>query len=692
MASNVSLGVGVVIGAALGASAGRTFRSAERRTARLGEAIGQTRLRAGRLERAHETLGRQVRRTGDAAGGLAAGHARLGRAIDRTRRRLDGCRGDLRRTEGTGRVRGGAGRTSPAAGAVARDAGAAGRSPGGAREREEAAARLRIVLVTDAGRALEDARELVRSRAARRGETEVLNVRYVLDGAGLEASSARVGAAVVSTVATVTRGAPERAAATAFDDLGGAPAGGFARRGEGTSTAASAAGSARTGLVETAVGVGGPGKVGRPGGEAGAVLGVVVRRGGPASDEPGRALVRLLGADGERGRRGPVAAREGLDAAPGRLGACAAPAGAAPRAFGGGGKAAPVPGRVPGDAPATRERAECAAVVVVRLGEAVEGSGKLKKSLVAVAQGVVTTIVVEAGRKLIGPRGIRFGAGRAGGGAAGGAKGGARAAGQGIARMGGALKMLGRTAALALGVVGFKVVAVGALIAGAVLLVRRYWEPVTGFFRGLWGRVTAVFKPVVEAWGKVFTDFSWANVGRAVMETLALGIRGAVGAPAAALKTVLGKVRDYLPFSDARTGPLSALTASGGALLRTVGDGVRRAGPDGLRRPLARGLAAASTVLALAPPTLGAAAPAMPPPAPPPALGAAASAMPPPAMPPAPAPAAPRPAASVADNRRIYVTIQQQPREDAAALVDRLLAEIERRDGVRRRAALHDEV
>lgn len=689
-----------IIGAALGARAGSIVRSAERRTVRLGEALGQTRPRAGRLERAHETLGRRIRTTGDATGALAAGHARLGRAIDRTRRRLDGYRGDLRRTGRLERARRGVGRTWAAAGAVA---GAARRPMGGARAHGEAAVRLRAV----------------------RGN-EFPRVRYALNGAGLEASAARVGAAVVSKVAAATRGAPARAAevgATARDNLGGAPGGGFARRGAGTST--------------------------RQGGAAGVALGAVVRHRGPASDQPGPALVRPVGAGGERGRRGPVATREGLDAAPGCFGACAAAHADAVRgAFGGGGKAALVPEHVPGAAPATRERAACATVVLVRIGEAVEGSEELKKSLVAVAQGVVASIVVEAGKKL-GPvvkigraigritgaqwawnaavragsrggvlpttrrgrlgaalRGTLHGAGRVARGAAGGAQAGARAAGRGVARMGGMLKMLGRSAAFALGVVGFKVVAVGALIAGAVYLVHRHWEPITGFFRGLWGRVTAVFKPVVEAWGKVFTDFSWAAVGSAVMETLALGIRTAAGAPVAALTTVLGKVRGYLPFSDARTGPLSALTASGGALLRTVGDGVRRAGPDGLRRPLARELAAASTVLALAPPALGAAVPvpllADPPPAAPampaapapvpwPAalvsgLGAAA-----PAPPAAPAPA-PRPAASVADNRRIYVTIQQQPREDAAALVDRLLAEIERRDGVRRRAALHDEV
>jgi len=44
-------------------------------------------------------------------------------------------------------------------------------------------------------------------------------------------------------------------------------------------------------------------------------------------------------------------------------------------------------------------------------------------------------------------------------------------------------------------------------------------------------------------------------------------------APVKAVESGLAKVREYLPFSDAKVGPLSSLTASGQALLGSVAQG-----------------------------------------------------------------------------------------------------------------------
>jgi hypothetical protein len=44
--------------------------------------------------------------------------------------------------------------------------------------------------------------------------------------------------------------------------------------------------------------------------------------------------------------------------------------------------------------------------------------------------------------------------------------------------------------------------------------------------------------------------------------------------PFTMLKNALGKLRNLLPFSDAREGPLASLTASGSALLKTLADGM----------------------------------------------------------------------------------------------------------------------
>ena len=82
LSSAVSLGVGVFIGGALEASAGRSVRSMEQRMDRLGKAVRQTGARVGRYEKEHRTLGRQLHLTGDATGRLTAKHDKLGRLID----------------------------------------------------------------------------------------------------------------------------------------------------------------------------------------------------------------------------------------------------------------------------------------------------------------------------------------------------------------------------------------------------------------------------------------------------------------------------------------------------------------------------------------------------------------------------------------------------------------------------------
>ena len=247
-----------------------------------------------------------------------------------------------------------------------------------------------------------------------------------------------------------------------------------------------------------------------------------------------------------------------------------------------------------------------------------------------------------------------------------------------------------------IGAVVALVVAGAALIGGAVYLIWKHWEPIKAFFANILGSLADAWRPVVDAWAAVFTDFSWGKIGEAIMTTLASGIMAFGTIPLNAMKGLLGKLGDLLPFSDAREGPLSRLTASGGAILRTIGDGVRRAGPRPLAVPLRREIAAASTALALSLPVVAAVAPAGV------RLGAAAA---PTAAAPVQAALAPTPAAApvqaapagagVYNDHRgatFRITIVQQPGEDAAALADRLMAEIRRRDQVSRRAALHDEL
>lgn len=69
----------------------------------------------------------------------------------------------------------------------------------------------------------------------------------------------------------------------------------------------------------------------------------------------------------------------------------------------------------------------------------------------------------------------------------------------------------------------------------------------------------------------------WAAHGRAFMESLADGIKSAATAPYRAAQEALSRARNLLPFSDAREGPLSNLTASGHAIPTTIAEGIQSA-------------------------------------------------------------------------------------------------------------------
>jgi hypothetical protein len=69
-------------------------------------------------------------------------------------------------------------------------------------------------------------------------------------------------------------------------------------------------------------------------------------------------------------------------------------------------------------------------------------------------------------------------------------------------------------------------------------------------------------------------DMTFFEAGKKMLVTLGEGIWSAVTYPFRMLKNALGKLRSLLPFSDAKEGPLSTLTASGQALLKTLADGM----------------------------------------------------------------------------------------------------------------------
>ena len=231
-------------------------------------------------------------------------------------------------------------------------------------------------------------------------------------------------------------------------------------------------------------------------------------------------------------------------------------------------------------------------------------------------------------------------------------------------------------------------------------LVIKHWEPIKAFFGRLWSGVQSIFSSFWEGTKSILTTawqgvvdwlggVSLYDVGVAILTTLGKGILGTGKWLLGKVKGVFGKVRNLLPFSDAKEGPLSGLTASGRSIVGTLGEGVRKAGPRALQRPLARALTTATAGLTLAwpvaaaVPNLAIASPSIV------AQSAPASlALPVPISAATPAPAA-EPAIHYHYGNN-QITIHQQPGEDAEALASHILREIERRQAQRRREGLYD--
>lgn len=94
-----------------------------------------------------------------------------------------------------------------------------------------------------------------------------------------------------------------------------------------------------------------------------------------------------------------------------------------------------------------------------------------------------------------------------------------------------------------------------------------------------------ILKPIVELAG-IFLEFindalnilsseaEFAEKGRALMVAFGSAIKAAANVPIEAVKGIVGRIRNLLPSSDAKEGPLSDLTASGKAFSETMALGI----------------------------------------------------------------------------------------------------------------------
>ncbi|HXS18933.1 MAG TPA: hypothetical protein VN764_17155, partial [Polyangiaceae bacterium] len=128
-------------------------------------------------------------------------------------------------------------------------------------------------------------------------------------------------------------------------------------------------------------------------------------------------------------------------------------------------------------------------------------------------------------------------------------------------------------------------------VALAALVIYKYWEPISGFFTGLWSDIVGAWNAAPaffsELWNSIpimvsdamqgvlnwLGSFSLFQAGANVLGTLVDGIQSMASAPVNAVLDVVTKVRRLLPFSPAKDGPLRDLHKV--KLVETIAGAVR---------------------------------------------------------------------------------------------------------------------
>lgn len=112
------------------------------------------------------------------------------------------------------------------------------------------------------------------------------------------------------------------------------------------------------------------------------------------------------------------------------------------------------------------------------------------------------------------------------------------------------------------------------------------WEWIKAPFEGLASVASSAWEQIKTAASSAFGSLTSSvsslagsafESGRAFMTAVGDGIKSAVSAPYQAAKSALSFVRNLLPFSDAKEGPLADLTRSGAALIQTLAGGITKA-------------------------------------------------------------------------------------------------------------------
>jgi TP901 family phage tail tape measure protein len=122
-------------------------------------------------------------------------------------------------------------------------------------------------------------------------------------------------------------------------------------------------------------------------------------------------------------------------------------------------------------------------------------------------------------------------------------------------------------------VLGF---AAGIMIKFGLMFVKAFLDPV-GAVRTLVAYIVGAFPTMLGVITGLGERFRMS--GAALWDALIAGIKSKMMAPVEVVKSGLQMVRNLLPFSDAKEGPLSTLTLSGARMMETLSGGVKAAAP-----------------------------------------------------------------------------------------------------------------
>jgi len=138
------------------------------------------------------------------------------------------------------------------------------------------------------------------------------------------------------------------------------------------------------------------------------------------------------------------------------------------------------------------------------------------------------------------------------------------------------------TAALLANPITWVIVGIVALIVAIVLLWKN-WDSVTAWLRSAWDTacqgISNGIQGIRDGFNSIITwitgKIAWfGEAGKKIIDTLVGGIKSFASKPVEAITGIFQKVRNLLPFSDAREGPLSTLTLSGQRTMTTYAQGI----------------------------------------------------------------------------------------------------------------------